>query len=328
MKLVNEQIFRYIEKNFPDLGKISTISQISHNNKNSRNFKINSEKGEFVLRYFQDDSNPKRIEEICKLLDNCNKQGLKVIKPIKNKNKKFVDAKNNIFLTMYYNGTFFQNTSKQIVELGKHIALLHKQLKNKKILENKSGKNRYQVLTEKDIEKILALIEKKQKLDKFDIKIIRDIKKIRNTIIINKLFDNTRQKIKTKEQLIHHDLHPKNIIFNKNKIETILDFNSLRYGQKYEDLSFAGYRFVMSKTSNIDEIKKNFGLFYKAYKKYNYVNIDLEFLLQSFIHETFRRISYIVKDNYFYKSNKWIFDYSKQIRFLTLALKMVKENKS
>jgi len=328
MKLDNEKIIKYIEKNFPDLGKISSLSEIAHNNKNSKNFKINTKNGKFVLRNFQDGSNPKRIEEICKILNNCNKKGLKVVKPIINKNKKFVDEKNNLFLTIYYDGTFFQNTSKQIIELGKEIALLHKQLKNKKISKNKFKKNKHHIVTEKDIEKIIASIEKKKKLDNFDTKIKRDIKKIKEAIAINRLFENNSKLIKSKKQLIHHDLHPKNVIFNKNKIEAILDFNSLQYGQKYEDLSFAGYRFVMNKTSDIQDIKKKFRLFYKSYKKYNYVNIDSQFLLQSFIYETFRRISYIIKDKYFHNSNKWMFDYSKQMRFLSLAIKIVKENKS
>jgi len=327
MNLVKRQIFTYVEKNFPDLGKISSINQIGHNDRNSKNFRINTKNGKFVLRNFKDGSNPKRVEEICKILDECNENGLKVIKPIKNKNKKFVDEKNNLILTMYYEGIFFQNTSMQINNLGKEIALLHKQLKNKKILKNKSKKNKYQIITERDLEKVLELIEKKKKSDKLDIKIKRDTKKIREAITISKLFKTKTKGIKIKNQLIHHDLHPKNIIFNKNKIETILDFNSLQYGQKDEDISFAGYRFVMSKTSDLQDIKKKINLFYKSYKKYNSINIKPKFLLYSFIHETFRRISYIIRDRYFYNSNKWILDYSKQMRFLDLSLKIVKENK-
>jgi len=222
----------YFEKKYPFLGKISSLKEIAHNDINSQNFVVTTKKGKFTIRKFKDNSKPKRIEEICNILDKCVKKGIKVIQPIKNVDGKYVDSKNKIFLTKFYEGIIFNGSTIQIKDLGKQIALLHKQLQKEKKYRIKPRKGKYKILNTNEIGKILKIIQMKKKKDIYDKKIEKDIKMINNAVLINNKFQKKIISIKKSEQLIHHDLHPKNILFIKNKIIVFLDFNSLRLGQK------------------------------------------------------------------------------------------------
>ena len=126
-------------------------------------------------------------------------------------------------------------------------------------------------------------------------------------------FQNVKNKFKQK-QLIHHDLHPDNVIFNNNKLQAIIDFNSMRKGFVIQDISFAFFRFI--NISKLKDIRKEKIIFIQTYIKYNKIEIDEELVDEFFKYEILKRLSFIIRKKYFHNSVRWIKDFEKNIVYL------------
>ncbi len=100
MKLFkNYQLLEFLQQNYPKIRTIKKITQIEHKNINSINYLIVSTKTNYVLRNYIDNSNSKKIENVCRILNYCIQKNAKVSKSIKNKNNLFVNQKNKLYLT-------------------------------------------------------------------------------------------------------------------------------------------------------------------------------------------------------------------------------------
>lgn len=312
----NMEIEKYLKENYPDLGEIRKIEPLGHNNINSTNYFILTNKGKYVLRNFTDGSSSEKIEKICQILLFCLQNGVKVSESIKRKEGNFVDRKRNIYLTKYYEGNLYQGTILELKEAAKNLAILHSVLSRTPVKYNyRLNQNYYRHLTPSELKKIKALASKKRNL--FDKKVLKNFNDLAKAFL-------EERKVDLKDrQLIHYDFHPQNVVFNKNKVATILDFNAMRKGLKVEDLAFASFRFSSYKIDNSNQIKKRLKLFVDNYLSYNYIEKDrIGDLNYYFTSMVLNRLAYILKKRYFANSNLWSIDFEKQINFLKLARKL------
>lgn len=322
-KIDNEKkIVEFLSKNYR-LGKIQSIIQIQSKNINNINYKICTQKGQFVLRKFNDGSPIKKIEKICKILAICNKNKLKIQAPIIRKDHNYVDSSKKMFLTKYYSGSLFNGKNSEIKDLAVNLGSLHKRLKLIPIKFNyKTNDHNYKILTPKEIKYVKKQLNKKVK-GKFDVLVTQEIDFLTRITNEHQKFLKLVKNYKYKKQLIHFDLHPQNVIFQKNKVSVIIDFNSMRKGLTIQDIAFTSFRFAEKSSRNINKIKNKMNLFLNSYLQEN--NID-EFQLNHFnnflINILLTRASYILKRKYFVDEDIWTFEFKNYIKYLKIAIKI------
>lgn len=85
-----------------------------------------------------------------------------------------------------------------------------------------------------------------------------------------------------KEQLIHFDVQPGNVLFKGNRVSAILDFDAMRKGSAIEEVAFSAFRFAVYKTSDPKDVKQRMRLFLNAYGK--------KFPMKKLLHELILRL--------------------------------------
>lgn len=313
----------YLVSNYSNLGKIETVKTLRHDNINSINFLVQTSSRKYVLRNFTDESTPQKIEKVCHILNFGLKNKIKVAQPIKFKKNYYVDKKNRIFLTKFYPGKIFSGDQKEFLDLAKQLALLHKVLNKNKTSFRYSIKSTYQTLTEAELKKINIQIKKQPSKDSSDKLILTNMEFLKELIHSNSKITKNILKKNFGMQLIHSDLHIKNVIFNKKKVSVLLDFNSMRNGYKMNDIAFTGFRFASFNTNKLNLIQMNIKKFVDEYTLYNNVNQNqLEYFSGFLQNNILGRLSYIIRKRYLEKSNLWIKDLKKHLNSLKLITLM------
>ncbi|NDF47858.1 MAG: hypothetical protein EB158_06660 [Nitrosopumilaceae archaeon] len=302
----------YLNTNYQNLG-IYKIKKIKHTDINSINFLVESKSGNYVLHSY-DSLNAKRTEKICRILYRCKQNNANVSEPILNNKNRFIDTRRKLYLTKFYDGNFFSNSSGQLCDLAKNIAQLHKVLKTIKAnITADNNQKYYKLLSNKEFEAITRLANKK--LYSYDKLISKNIRLLNSVTEYLKNTDHVRKY----SQLIHSDLHPKNVLFNNSKLAVILDFGAMRKGSPIEDIAFTSFRFSLFANQQNTDIKNTMKKFLKIYLSFNKLKIefeDEEYFLKKMI---LQRINYIVRNRYFDNSNLWISDTQKHLSSLKLA---------
>lgn len=314
----------YLENNYPQIIPIKKITKLKHIDLNSKNFLVYSKKGKFILHINTDKQLAKKIEDVCKVLKFCSDNTINVSEPIVRKDGKFVDVKNNCYVTRYYEGCLYGDSVRELRDLSRSIANLHRILSRYPSRFDYTDDDKpYKILTNIELEKIAKSIKSKLKISSINRKFSRNISFIKECINKDLSDSKVMRKYKSSKQLIHSDLHPKNVIFNKGKVSAIIDFNSLRIGEIEEDLAFASYRFASYKKRNIREIKDQIIDFINTYKKYHPIMRERTKLICYFFrHITLQRLCYIIRMHYFKKSDLWISDFDKHLNLLKLQNKI------
>ena len=315
MKSIDDEISIIVRDFYSNLGTIQSIECI-HSQINSEIYKISTKNQQFLLHYNKYDSD-KRIEKMCKILNQISKNNQNVIKLIKNQFGNF--SQNKFYVTKFENGKLFSGSKKEYFDLAKKLNILHKQLDNYNLKYNFRPNNKsYKLFTNKEFVIIKKQLLKIKHKDKIDTIIDKNISFIENQItkcsIIpkNNIFE---------KQLIHFDLHPNNILFRNMSVNLFLDFNSMRKGYLIEDVLFCGFRFGYQISSNPKIIHNLLHLFLKKYfnKKISYTDEDLNYFLSRFI---LYRICFILRNHFFSKSNLWVSDFNNQLKYLKLINKI------
>jgi len=323
-KATIKEINEFYKKNYYNLGSIQNIKILDPNNINSDNYLITTKKIKYVLRKSLDNSNPKKLLQTCKILDFLTKNKVKVPKPIKNKKNNFFEKKELVYLTKYYEGRFFQGNIKEVKDIAKNLAQLHLSLEKNKISYNFQPYGKYfKILTDNEFRKIIKIIKKRSAKDTFDKKVSKNIDYLIEQSKID--CENTKfiKNLHLKSQLIHGDLHPKNVIFSKNKVGVILDFNTMKRGFKNEDVVFASFRFASQYTNDIKKILTSMQIFLKSYMSYNHLEeSELNYSNYFLKNIILSRISFLLKKRYFENWNLWDKDFNKHFNSLKIADKV------
>lgn len=322
--LKDYQLLDFVKQNYPKLGTFKKIKQFPHKNINSINYLLINAKKNYVLRNFIDYSNSEKIERICRILNYCIQQKAKVSKSIKNKNNLFVDKKNKLYLTEYYPGHLFSGSQKELTDLAKNIAILHKVLATSKIQYNfRSNQQSYRVLMQLELNTIKNKIRKKKYHDKFDTIVLRNFDFISKHSLEDKKFPYENIRSKYSKQLIHYDLSPGNVIFNKNRVSAIIDFSTMRKDHTITDIAFSSFRFSEYKNSNLDQIQKKMKIFLNSYQKFNSIDkFYLDHFDEYLKHIFLEKIGYIIRRHYSKKIEPWSIDISNYLKYLKTINKM------
>jgi Ser/Thr protein kinase RdoA (MazF antagonist) len=298
-----------------DIKFFSDVQLLGEPTPNSKNYLVTTSNSKYVLHEFLDGSSIKKIETMCKILDYCYKKNSKVLKPLKNNQKKYVSNK-NFFMTYFYDGKHFEGKNIEILSIAKNLAILHKTLLNNKINYNfRLHQNYYHILKLSQLEQIFSNIEKKEKLNSFDLLYKQEINFLKSTIhSFNQNLKHFKQ-YENSKQLIHHDLHPKNVIFKNGKVNAIIDFSAMRKGNIFEDIAFSSYRFASNKNYK-NQTKNKIHVFLNEYVKYNDVKLNPNQLMFSLTKIFLERISLIIKMNYFSNKDSWNHDFKNHLIFL------------
>jgi len=298
-------INKYLNDNYPTLGAIKDIEVLKHNNINSTNYLFSAENEKYLLRNFTDGSKPEKIERICRILFFCLKNQVNVVQPIENKDNCYVGKKRKMYLTKYYEGGLYDGATCGLKDAAKNLANLHLTLSQVPIKYNYRGNhNYYKHLTQPELRRINTIINLKKEKDIFDKKVLKSLDYLFESFSENAKITGILKRATSKKQLIHRDFHPGNVIFSKNRVVAILDFNAMRRGEKIEDVAFASYRFSSYKTNNSNEIREGMKVFVDTYLLFNDIGRQqLTCLDYYFIKETLSRLSFILKKRYFANSN-------------------------
>jgi len=318
------KIKSYLESNYPGIGKVNRYEKLSHHNINSLNHLIYSQSGKYLLKQITNSSSGKKIEKICEILNFCYHKKVKVPKLIQRFDGKFVDKK-NITLSKFYSGNKFDGTVKEIQDLAKNVAILHKILRRHHGSFNyRTNEKFYKLLTLKELKNIQKKIEAKKRRTKLDMIFMQNYSYIKNCLVGDFETNKIIKKQNFQKQIIHSDLHPENVIFQKRKLLVILDFESMKSGRTLEDLAFAACRFGCYNTTSSYAIKKKIKLFVDAYLTVNYVDKqELNYIGYFFNHITLQRICYILRKYYFADSDLWINNFAKHLKLLKLIKKIL-----
>ena len=301
-----KELKTFISNNYPKIKNIKNIKLISHDNINSINYLICTKKQNYILRNYKNYFENEKIEKICQILNYCAKNETLVSKPIKNNKRKYVDSKKRYYLTYYYPGKNFQRTKKEFLKFAQALALLHKTLEKNKIKYNfRTYNSQYKILNIDEIKTIRKIIYSKKIKNESDRIFLKNFSLIIKALKHNTKFVQANTNSKIKKQLIHFDLHPGNIIFNKGVVSAIIDFNLMRSGLRIQDITFGAFRFAINMSKNPKYVSDLIIEFLIKYHQYN--NLDTEEIIycgEYLIQSILIRLSRILRMEYF------IFDYS------------------
>lgn len=168
-----------------------------------------------------------------------------------------------------YSKEFDKLTKEEMFSIGKNLAFLHNKLKyiNSEIFESDFLK--YKHMNDLKQELKAKRLEVNENSSKKFVRQIDLFEEILNDIEFSKIININKNKI----QLIHGDFTPDNIIFDNNKVKSIIDFELVRINSKLQDIG----RIVLSTTflnKEFDLLKlKSFIDGYSTICKINYMDI-------------------------------------------------------
>jgi Ser/Thr protein kinase RdoA (MazF antagonist) len=220
--------------NFYNLGSIKKIKVIPGGWVN-HNFNFITNKGSFIIRVLGKKFNKSKREQLIlefKVLQylNENKFPYNIPVPIKNNRGESIVKINGKTVWVYrkLNGRVMKNlNSIQLKEMVRALAIYHKSVKNFK-LDSSVEKNEARGLKQKFI-----LMEKIKPKDNIDLLMLNNIAMIKN------LFEKVKNRRFVKNLLpVHLDFHKNNLLYSRNKVIGILDFENIRIAPRIRDIAY------------------------------------------------------------------------------------------
>jgi Ser/Thr protein kinase RdoA (MazF antagonist) len=311
----------FLKKNYQNLGFIKLIKNLSYG-PNSESYFFHTKNGKYVLRYIKDHPSPSKIAQTYKILKYLQTKSLPVQDIIMSDYGKFYDSKNSIYVTKFYEGTFSKGTLNEIKDLAINVAYLHKFLYQTKIkfdFEHDTDSS-FQILSIFDIKHIRKIIEQRKNKSYFDKKILKNLELLKQIICEQ----NKKNKLKSNSfQLIHNDLTVSNVIFHKNKVKVVLDFDGMKKGNILEEIAFTSLRFSTINNFKKSDVEKKINFFLKHYLNHNSVDEKNFLYLQIYsVNNLLSKLSYILKKNYFYDDQSWINDFDYFFKLLKCSYRI------
>jgi len=315
----------FIQKNYPSIDKIKKIEILPSNKLNSIVYHIQTKNNSYVLHKITEKISYQRLEKIGNILDYLYFNNIPVPELIRNSDNKFVVKKNNVYLTKYYEGKFFSGKNNQIIDLAKNVSQLHYMLETCKIKLSSTIGNENSIITSSDLNKISNIIKQKEMKTKIDFLVMKNFSFLKDLSSNLQNIHEYLSKDTFQYQLVHGDLQPGNVLFRNDSVFVILDFNSIYYGSKLDDISFASFRFSTFFSSNIKKYQSLLNLFYKSYFQTSPIPSDLSELVKySVAKKLLIGISKILQNYYFYNIEKWSIDLEKYLQLLKIANRLFK----
>lgn len=261
MRLSKKQA-KTIAKSY-NLGKVKSIKLIPRGIIND-NYLLKTDKGKFIIRILRrkvtkDLINLKNIEfKILKYLKK-RKFPYQIPHPLKNKQGEYLSkiSKRTFWVYGRVPGRHVKhiNTNK-FKEIAKAIALFHKYIQGFKVPTKKNEISSINWLTDKYNK--MKKVKPRTRVDKYMLNHIDFMDNVLKKIV--------KMRFKGKFIPVHTDFHTHNLLFSKDKLVGILDFDNLGFSLKVKDVSHAIQETCLVKRRLN---KKKMKFFIKEYSKYN-----------------------------------------------------------
>lgn len=277
--------------------RIASIRKLPGASINSANYLIRAGGRKYVLK--QDLSTPrKRLELTAQVLSFCSRKWARV--------PELLAAKDRYLLFRFVKGRPFAGTSKEMLSLARELVRLHKALAKCRIPYPAKRVNArlYKPLSPSELKRM-------KRMPSFD-----TLFRVSTLLTRYKLSSGPRQ-------LIHGDLQPGNVLFEKGRVTVILDFGGMHKENPWREVAFAAFRFTLTSRPHAsrEAMKKEVVRFANIYAKARGARTpSFEELRLHFLAETFARVSYILRQLRETGSSHWLRDLPKQITFLRRVL--------
>lgn len=269
---------------------------------NSKNYIITLRSGKKyylkIMYNYQKDT----IQKI-NIMNECFLDGIKVPEIFPNSMQQLYTIKENtLFLLLkHYCGDTCRYTPKEIFSAGENLARLNERLRS--VSYSFSRSPLYNDLSDIEIQNIQ---------DKIGIE-NHFLKKITNLCTVLPELYEEMIKIKTikrKEQVVHLDYNIQNVLFYNNKVEVILDFDSLVTASELLSAAFACDRFSKD--------PEGMKIFLQGYQKQNnrFSSGEIQSIPFYVKREALSRINYILRTYFFQNNPTWSFELDKHLNIL------------
>jgi len=293
-----EKIF---EKNYLEDGKkILNIRKMDAHEINATNFIFTTTGGKFILKRYASVSE-KRLKLISEVISQCRKDGVKVPMPIGD----YIKENGHFYSCFrFVEGSIFDGSTQQTKEAARELASLHKSLSKIRRKIDRPDTELHNILTLEEVRKM------EEDIGHYKKNIYQNLPFIKKEIVELGLGIVSRTQLeRIPKQLVHNDYHTMNVLFNGDRLVRILDLDSIGTGVRVRDVAFAAQRF----SKDVASAK----LFIGEYNSHNKLSKAERNLIPHFaVHETMRRVSYILRSYYFHGDATWLGDFDKHIRNL------------
>lgn len=261
MKLIKKDLQSIADRY--NLGKINSLYLIKGGLINT-NFLVSTSNGNFIIRFLRkklskDYLDRKAIEFY--VLEEFKKRKFpyKIPQPIKNSSGKIIGLFNSrrFFVYPYISGEEVKKlNNSQIREIAKGLAIYHNYIEKIPLTTNKKNVSDLTWVARNYVE--MGKVRPKNKLDR--------LMKKNLEFFNNELQKNIIMCFKERRILAHGDFQQSNLLFSKNKLIAILDFDNIDWSSRMKDISISIKRVCLT-NDYLDQ--KKIDLFTKEYKKYH-----------------------------------------------------------
>lgn len=229
-----------------NLGTVTSIKRINNDTRNF-SFKVTASTGEYFLREYHPDASLKTVQNEAGLMNFLRTNGIPVPKIVENNQGGLVfDVENRCgFICEYVNGDFYPGkeaelNDPQLINAAETLATYHRFIQEYKQIPwvpgmtiNFTAENFLSTMTVKKMWNIaLSAIASKERMDEIDRQLILIGKeKLAQIDLVDDLSlnDSVRQ---LPALLAHGDYLPQNLIFLRNKVVSVTDWEMARYQRR------------------------------------------------------------------------------------------------
>lgn len=296
---------------------IISVEQFQGNEINSNNYKVTTTQSTYLIKKFIDIKEYNKLQKISLLSNWLNTHQIKTVQlHLSNKNEFIVKSEQDSYYWSVFdfiNGSFFTGKSdNELVSVGSSIGKLFTNLSrlpselfpkehveyflNGEMLLKTMKKNRqkWTIYFGEDLSSLLA--ENWEFLEQ----------------IYSLIIKNQKILASTKIAPCHIDLHPHNILIEKNQLKAILDLDSIKQNYGLVSISFSIYKLLRQSIAtrglknNIQEISEISHLYVNSLiKEFPMLKEEVENLYIYAATEIFRRIFIIFSLNLSQDNRKW-----------------------
>ncbi|MBI4122961.1 MAG: phosphotransferase [Parcubacteria group bacterium] len=300
---------KYVEQEYPALGRVSICRKLPGANINSANYLIGAGGRKYVLK--KDTIIPrKRLELEARVLAFCKRKGAKVPEVLPTAKGAFA-GRGGFLLFVFSKGKFFSGNSKEMRSFARELARLHEALLRCPVPYPAQRMNArlYNMLSPRELKRMEKKFSRRKEWAAYFSALLEA-----STLLAK------RKRVLARPQLIHGDLQPGNVFFAGNTVALILDFGGMHRGDALCELAFAAFRFSLfdAKKLSPHAIKERVMRFAKFYGAHD---ISFAQLRLGFLAEIFSRISYIMRQWQKTGKSVWACDFPKQANFLECVLR-------
>ncbi|MCB4412613.1 phosphotransferase [Synechococcus sp. MU1611] len=270
---------------------------------NSSNYLVSVGSKKYVIKKLNDRSEVE-LDFYCNLSNELRRE-LEVFPFFRkcHSNKLYHDDKSSLYCLLdYIEGEFFKGTKAQLEEVATAINRLHSYCASKSRLGFLPSREFDLIRINKVLQNFLESNSKRRFLNRTQESMVSN-----NITSFYRALDylsNTNRSHLGKEELVHIDLHPHNILYKNDTLMSILDINSFKLGQPCIAYGFAAYKLYRQSIAYDHTIARNFSIF--KFIEHMKINYDARLLLKGALIEVLTRATIILEPILEGEKSPWI----------------------